>query len=110
MSFAKSSPNGTPGVAEVELSSAARADLVEIDDFGEEQYGREIADVYAFGFEEAFDRLASFPNSGQAYPELGRGIRCIVHRKHRVFYTVNDDLVLIVRIIHHAQDARRALN
>lgn len=99
-----------PAVAEVELSSAARADLVEIDSFSEERYGREIADAYTFGFDEAIDQLAEYPNSGQAHPELGNGIRCLIHRKHRIFYTVDNDLVVIIRIIHHARDAKNALN
>jgi plasmid stabilization system protein ParE len=32
-----------------------------------------------------------------------------VHRQHRIFYVVEDDTVLIVRILHNARDAKRIL-
>ena len=102
--------NVTRGVADVELSPAARADLAAIDDYSEERFGREIADAYADGFEATFDLLSRYPLAGTAIPKLGKGIRCLVHRKHRIFYIVHDDIVLIVRIVHHARQAKRALN
>jgi len=96
-------------VAEVGLSPRARADLAAIDDYSEGQFGREIADAYADGLEAIFDLLSRHPLSGAAMPKLGKGVRCIVHRKHRIFYTVRDDIVLIARIIHHARNAKSAL-
>ncbi|MEQ1547643.1 MAG: type II toxin-antitoxin system RelE/ParE family toxin [Chakrabartia sp.] len=96
-------------MAEVELSPAARADLAAIDDYSEEQFGREVADAYAVGFEDAFDVLERHPHAGHAASKYGKGIRCMFHRKHRIFYTVRGDIVLIVRIVHHAQHAKRAM-
>ena len=88
----------------------AKADLADIDDYSADQFGQEVADAYARGFNETFDLLRLHPEAGAAKPELGKAIRCIVHRKHRIFYTVNHGTVLIVRIVHHARDAGRALN
>lgn len=96
-------------MAEVFPSLAARADLLEIREYSIEQFGGDVADNYFLGFDEAFDLLADHPLIGAARPELGKGIRCLVHQRHRIFYYLEGDVVLIVRIVHHARDARRAL-
>ena len=103
-------PSAAPGVAEVELSPAARADLAEIDDFSADQFGQDVADAYLRGFNDAFALLRRHPLAGPAKPELGIGIRCLVHRRHRIFYRCETERVLIVRIIHHARDVRKLLN
>ncbi len=90
-------------------SLAARTDLLEIREYSIEQFGGDVADTYFLGFDEAFDLLASHPLIGSARPELGKGIRCLVHRRHRIFYSFDGETVLIVRIVHHAMDVRRAL-
>jgi toxin ParE1/3/4 len=95
-------------VTEVWLSPAARADLVAIREYSIDQFDADTADAYFLGFEAAFDLLREHPLAGPAKPELGKGIRCMVHRRHRIFYHVKSDLVLIVRIVHHAQDNRLA--
>ena len=90
-------------------TQAARADLVYLREYSIEQFGPDVADDYILGFEAAFDRLAEFPLSGVARAELGQDIRCLVHRRHRIFYTVQGETVLIIRIVHHAMDAQQAL-
>jgi toxin ParE1/3/4 len=97
-------------VADIQLSVAARADLVEIRRYSIEQFSAEVADAYYTGFDDAFDLLCRHPLAGTERPELGRGVRCLTHRKHQIFHIVRNDIVFILRIIHHAQDARRALN
>lgn len=96
-------------MARVFPTEAARADLLEIREYSIEQFGGEIADDYFLGFDQAFDRLANHPKAGAARSELGKGIRCLIHRRHRIFYCIEADLVLIVRVVHHARDAKRAL-
>lgn len=97
-------------MTELRLSPGARADLVEIRLYSNQQFGGEVADKYFLGFEAAFDLLRQHPMVGPAKPQLGKGVRCLVHRRHRIFYIVSRGIVLILRIIHHAQDAKRALN
>lgn len=96
-------------MAEVEFSNSAELDLVEIDEFSVEQFGERVAETYMHGFDAAFDRLRDHPLVAPLRSEFGVGIRCLVHRQHRVLYTVTGEKVLIVRIIHHSRDARRAL-
>src|SRR3546814_18942750 len=61
------------------------------------------------GFGQAFDLLRQHPKAGAAWPKLGEDIRCLVHRRHRIFYQEQDGTVLIVRVVHHAMDEQRVL-
>jgi toxin ParE1/3/4 len=107
--YETSSLNIPPTVARVIPSQAARDDLVAIRLYSIEQFGREVADEYFLGFDSAFDLLASYPAAGSATPQYGKAYRCLIHRRHRIFYAVKDDIVRIVRILHHAVDAKRTL-
>jgi toxin ParE1/3/4 len=91
------------------LSRAAKTELEAIDTYSHEQFGDEVAATYMRGFGELFDLLRHHPHAGQKVSELGKGIRSITHRSHRIFYQVGKDETLIVRILHHAMDAKRAL-
>ena len=90
-------------------SPAARADLDAIREYSIEQFSPEMADAYFLGFDEVFDLLARHPFAGPETPEISKGLRCFTHLKHRIFYRVRTDVVIIVRIVHHAMDARRVL-
>ncbi len=61
------------------------------------------------GFDKAFALLKDYPLAGSEASEYGTTYRCMIHRRHRIFYVVNNDAALIVRILHHAVDAKRAL-
>jgi len=54
-------------------------------------------------------RLADFPNSGRARPEIGMDARGIVVGKYLVLYRVTSEAVEIVRVIHGARDLSGAL-
>ena len=95
-------------MAEVRYSPKARADLAEIDDYGAEVFGDEVAADYARGFNDVWDRLEIHPRIGSRQPALGRLVRGIVHRRHRIFYEVEGEVVLILRIFHHARDVKRS--
>lgn len=96
-------------MAEVEFSNAAEADLVEIDAFSVDLFGEEIAASYMHGFDDAFVRLQDHPFIAPLRPEFGGDIRCLVHRQHRIFYHATAAKVFVIRILHHARDAKRAL-
>ena len=96
-------------MARVIPSQAARGDLIAIRLYSIEHFGSDVADKYFLGFDEAFDLLADYPLTGSATPEYGKTYRLLVHRRHHIFYAVNDDLVRIIRILHYAMDARQAL-
>jgi toxin ParE1/3/4 len=96
-------------VAEIEFTNAAVADLSEIDEFSLAQFGEEVGEAYMRGFDKAFALLIDHPHAGAETPEYGKAYRCFIHRKHRIFYVVEGEVVLIVRVIHHAMDTKTAL-
>lgn len=80
-----------------------------IDAYSVEQFGDDIATIYMRRFDELFDLLRRHPLVGQEASELGKAMRLLIHRRHRILYRAAKDEVLIVRILHHAMDATQAL-
>ena len=89
-------------MAEVIFSPEASADLNDILIYGLINHHEATAAAYLRGFNAAFKRLEDYPFSGQIDEETG--FRRWHHHSHRIFYRVDDDVVLIVRIIHHSRD------
>jgi toxin ParE1/3/4 len=103
-------PNAAPGVAKLRLAAAARADLADIDSYGALHFSDEAAAAYSRGFRRAFALLRKHPNSAPAREEYGEGVRCLVHRSHRILYVFDGEEVLIARVLHHSRDVKRALD
>lgn len=98
-----------PRPVKLRLSSKAQAELEAIDAFSFEQFGDEVASTYMRRFDELFDLLRRHPMAGQAASDLGKSMRSLTHRRHRILYRAGKDEVLIVRIVHHSMDAKLAL-
>jgi toxin ParE1/3/4 len=96
-------------VADLRFTAIARVDLASIHEYSADRFGDDVADSYIRDLTSAFGLLREHPSAGAAMPDLGRSIRCLTHRSHRIFYRMDKTLVLVLRIIHHAQDARGAL-
>jgi toxin ParE1/3/4 len=90
-------------MAEVRLSAAARADLVEIRRYSLERFGAAAADRYFLEFNRVFTLLANQPLAGVAQPELGPTVRRFTQGSHRVLYRVEVDAVRVIRVLHHAR-------
>ena len=71
-------------MAEVEFSNAAEADLVEIDEYSVARFGEDVGEIYMHGFDAAFMRLRDHPLAAPLRPQFGEGVRCLVHRQHRI--------------------------
>jgi len=89
----------------LELSRRAQADLDEIRDYTVGQFGAEQAIAYLDAIEAAFRQLLAYPMLGvvSLHPDL-RSLGC---RQHRIYYTVDDERVLVVRVLHKAMDVER---
>ena len=74
-------------MTDLRLSSAAGEDLIEIRLYSLNEFGGPVADDYLRGFEKAFDRL----------------------RRHRSLYEINDDTLVVLRVIHSARRPSRTL-
>ncbi len=94
------------------LSPEAVADLEEIRQYASERFGEDQARRYMSGLREAFEQLASYPDSGREIAS-GSEIHCWIHQSHyRVLYRKRGNHLEIGRIIHVAreQELQRALD
>ncbi|MEO6717178.1 MAG: type II toxin-antitoxin system RelE/ParE family toxin [Novosphingobium sp.] len=96
-------------MAEVITRPTAQLDMEEIDLYGIVKFGNVAAEHYMVGFFDAFDRLARFPEIGPIYPGIRPVIRFLTYREHHIFYDFDGETVVVVRILHHAANAKYAL-
>lgn len=54
--------------------------------------------------ESVIERLRIFPESGEARPEFGNGLRSVPLWRYVIFYRVLGDLVIIEHVIHGSRD------
>lgn len=92
-------------VLRLDIKAAARAELRNIYDFSVAEFGTRVAKSYLTGLRSAFDRIIEFPRIGPVYPDVFPEVRVFAYRRHRIFYQIDGDMILIVRILHSRQDA-----
>lgn len=93
----------------LELSREADADIAEMLRYGSENFGWAAAEAYAQSFEGRFDRLVAHPQIGIAHPELKSGLRSVPHGSHRIYYSVDGEVLTVRRILHKSRDVKRWL-
>ena len=82
------------------LTRLARSQLLAIHKYTHENFGRTQADKYLAGFHHAFNLIANVPKMGRPASGLNPGYRRHLYRVHRIFYTVEDDCI-VIRAIYH---------
>jgi toxin ParE1/3/4 len=100
------SPKVGRDVKQLDIKATARAELAQIYDYSVAEFGRVVAEAYLAGLREMFDRLIAFPFIGTVYPDVKPEVRVLFYRSHRVFYQIEGDMILIIRILHKMRDAR----
>jgi toxin ParE1/3/4 len=93
----------------LELSRRAQADLDDIRDYSLAEFGVARAIAYLDAMEGAFRRTLDYPDIGALHPTVHPPIRSLGCQQHRIFYQVEGDTILVVRILHKAMDAKRHL-
>lgn len=86
------------------LTKAADRDFESIFEFGIDHFGLEQAQAYQRGMIERFAQLAERPS---LYPSVGHirpGLRRSVYRSHSIYYRVEPEEIVIIRILGR-QDA-----
>ena len=92
----------------VKLRARARADLREIAAYTAERYGEPAAAEYLRAIDAALLRLCDYPEIGEAYPERP-GLRSYPAGRHRAYYRVEAQTIVVARVLHKAMDAGRHL-
>ena len=81
------------------LSNAADNDLEQLYDRGIDEYGLKAADAYYDGLIARFHAIAETPLQWQAVDHIRAGYRRSVYRAHSIYYRVDGDVALIIRIL-----------
>ncbi|WP_417409654.1 type II toxin-antitoxin system RelE/ParE family toxin [Hoeflea sp.] len=81
------------------LSKAADQDFERIFEFGIDQFGPAQALDYQNGMKQRFEQLATQPKLYQAVDHIRQGYRRSVYQAHSIYYRIDRDFVLIVRIL-----------
>ena len=91
------------------LSTQAEADLGEIFDYTEQEFGHTQASSYLMGLDAIFNQLILNPKSGRERREIRANLRSIIHSSHVIFYRIRTDHIRIIRVLHTSRDRSRFL-
>lgn len=94
---------------EVRKSTEAEADLIDIWVYSLCEWDAERADKYVDDLEAAMRLLERNPNLGRSREDLGPGYRSLTIHRHIAFYTVDESVVRIIRVLHGRIEPNRRL-
>lgn len=84
---------------EVYKTRQARIDLKDMWLDGFNKWGEAQADAYYDLVSVTIDRFSDFPRMGRSREEVRAGYRAFPVRQHIIFYTLEDSLVMIQRVL-----------
>lgn len=96
---------------DVAFLPAAQSDLIELYDYIAERAGLDAAGGYIDRIEAACLALATFPERGTRRADIRPGLRTIgFERRATIVFSVETDVVFIVRVLYGGRDLKRALD
>lgn len=92
----------------LQLSPTARADLLDVHDWVQDQADDEVADAYLRRVLAKLATLTDFPSSGTPCPRSGDGVRTMPFERRLVIASrVVGETVLVLRVVSGARDLGR---
>ncbi len=91
------------------LSNDADTDLDLIFDYTDKEHGFNQAVSYLSDLEYVFDQLVINPTIGRERKDIKEGIFSIAEQYHTIFYTIEKNHILIVRVLHGHMDIPKYL-
>jgi len=91
------------------LTPAAESDLIDIYVYGFQTFGETQAEQYFSELENCFEVLSQTPLICRERTEFIPPVRIHHRGRHLVIYIVQDDRILIIRILHDSMDVKRHL-
>lgn len=86
------------------LTSEAASDIKGILDYTLDRWGAEQADKYVLQIEQCLHGLVSGQRSGKQFGDALPEIQVFRCEHHYIFYSIQDDLLAVVAILHEAMD------
>ena len=91
------------------LTEAAASDIEEMLERSLLDFGEKRTQTYYDALARCLALLGANPEMGVTAEDIRPGYRRFAHESHVVFYTIDDEGVLIVRVLHKRMDATRHL-
>ncbi|NOY72168.1 MAG: type II toxin-antitoxin system RelE/ParE family toxin [Gammaproteobacteria bacterium] len=85
----------------------AEDDLINIWIYGYEQWGITQADHYIEGLGSRLTSLAQSPETCRERKEFSPPVRICPYVSHVIVYTIEDDSILVIRVLHKSMDIER---
>ena len=92
------------------LTSRADADLEEIWDYTDQNWGRTQAHAYLAQLENRMIALAQHPTIGRKRFDLPGAPMCFHEGRHVIFYRPTHEGIEVLRVLHDAMDFSRHLS
>ena len=91
------------------LTPGAQADLEDIWDFGEAEWGADRAERYLRALQRGMETVASDPRRGRSCEDIRPGYFKFAAGSHLIFYRLAQGHVVVVRVLHQSMDFDRHL-
>ena len=91
------------------LSEAAASDIEAILTRSVLDFGVERTETYFQSLTHCLELLGDNPEMGSTVDDIRQGYRCFLHESDVIFYTHDEQAILIVRILHKRMDVVRSL-
>ena len=89
------------------LSEAASQDIERLLDQSIIDFGLLQTEAYYNDLTHCLSLLAENPEMGTGADDIRAGYRRFPHESHLIFYTIQDEHILIIRILHKRMDVSR---
>ena len=96
-------------MAAYRLTADAERDFEVIYRYSIDTFGLIKANSYALDLLETFEMLSTNPFAGRNVKAIAQGARCFIHVSHSVYYEIDGEIIMILRILHQSQDPLRHL-
>ena len=87
------------------MTQAARDDLAELWAYLATEASEHLATETIQALQQSFARLQELPLSGPARDALAPGLRVAFRGQHAIYYKVEADALVVIRVLHGARDA-----
>ncbi len=87
----------------------AESDLIDIWIYGCKTWDAAQADDYLDSIEDTLNTLASSPKKHRIRNAFRPPVRICHHISHMIIYTIEEDAITIIRVLHKSMDVKRHL-
>jgi toxin ParE1/3/4 len=91
-------------MATYQLTNKAESEIERIYEYSILNFGLQVARDYISGLHDCFELLADHQSWGSDYSFIASGLMRYEYRSHSIYYQLNDEGILILRVLGGKQD------